>query len=375
MTTQMTPPSGARRGPSALFVWVIAALVLVGLAELFAHNRLQERAARRKHVMTTVSARPFTLVLPDSLPMVFVHTDSLQIEQRSLALSPDADKLVYVSWNRAATRLVCMDLYGVAVRVLAGTEGGFNPAFSPDGHWLAFQTETALKKIALDGGRPVVLTSMREPGGVQWIDPDHLIAAERMGQSLVRVRADGTRLDTIASTHDLYLHPTITPDGSSVLYANFGSASVMELATHMDRVLTRNGTQPYASAPRWERFWAEYPKLLPSGQLLYCVEELIGARLRAMPVTNGTYEPLGRPVELATNVRVGPAGVPAQYDTANDMLVYAKAAPLNTTGDKRTHPGGGGKSRVEDPSADLTWMLYVVLDLPGVIRAAEMAKR
>src|SRR5262249_61326981 len=78
------------------------------------------------------------------------------LEQPSVALSPDGTQLVYIVSDSAGTqRLYLRSLDALEGKPIAGTEGASGPFFSPDGQWIGFFAEGALKKVAVSGGAPL----------------------------------------------------------------------------------------------------------------------------------------------------------------------------------------------------------------------------
>ena len=75
--------------------------------------------------------------------------------------------------------------------LLAGTENGFDPFFSPDGQWLGFFADRKLKKIALSGGAPVVLCDVADPRGATWGEDGTIVAALTNTTGLSRLSASG----------------------------------------------------------------------------------------------------------------------------------------------------------------------------------------
>ncbi len=57
---------------------------------------------------------------------------------------------------------------------------------------------------------------MDEPYGVLWQDGKRLLAAERQGRALTRVRASGGRLGSLITVGTAGYNPVITPDGKGV---------------------------------------------------------------------------------------------------------------------------------------------------------------
>ena len=110
-----------------------------------------------------------------------------------------------------------------------GTEGGFNPFFSPDGQWLGFligrpseSGSVQMKKVSLSGASPVVLTVKGERFGVTWGRNGKIVFAG-LGSGLKSISETGgepeqlTQLNAAAneSSHRL---PHFLPDGAGVLF-------------------------------------------------------------------------------------------------------------------------------------------------------------
>jgi serine/threonine-protein kinase len=86
-----------------------------------------------------------------------------------LIVSPDGTLAAFVS--RGADRrgrLNIRRLDDPAVRELPGTDGARAPFFSPDSRWVGFWADRVIKKIAVDGGSPVVLAETSDLLGASW---------------------------------------------------------------------------------------------------------------------------------------------------------------------------------------------------------------
>jgi len=144
----------------------------------------------------------------------------------ALAISPDGQTLVFVAsepdspgalWLRRAGDLV-------ATRI-AGTEGARTPFFSPDGEWIAFFAERALRKVAVAGGSPLTLCEVvaSDTRGGTWGRDGLIVFAPEWESGLFKVSADGgepqpvTTLDMAAGERS-HRWPQFLPDGRAVLY-------------------------------------------------------------------------------------------------------------------------------------------------------------
>ncbi len=120
----------------------------------------------------------------------------------SVALSPDGTRLAFVgSPTRGGIPSVYVRrLDQLQASLLAGTEGGFSPFFSPDGDWIAYFGQGKLQKIAITGGAPVTLCEASSGRGVSWSDDGWIYFtpdAER-NQGIKRVRAEGGTPEDVA---------------------------------------------------------------------------------------------------------------------------------------------------------------------------------
>lgn len=88
----------------------------------------------------------------------------------TVAVSPDGRTLVYAGLaNGRRQQLMLRTLDDIVARPLPGTEGGLDPTFSPDGHWVAFFRGNELYKIAVDGEGPLLLGTVPASfSGASW---------------------------------------------------------------------------------------------------------------------------------------------------------------------------------------------------------------
>ncbi|HUP25842.1 MAG TPA: protein kinase [Thermoanaerobaculia bacterium] len=79
-----------------------------------------------------------------------------------LALAPDGQALVYVGRGEAGNQLFRRSMDRLEAVPIPGTEGALNPFFSPDGRWVGFSADGAIKKVALAGGSPVRVAELTD---------------------------------------------------------------------------------------------------------------------------------------------------------------------------------------------------------------------
>ena len=140
----------------------------------------------------------------------------------ALALSPTAARLAWSACDGSACRLYTRALDALDARSIPGTEGAHAPFFSPDGEWIGFFADGRLKKVAIDGGAPVVLADAPQPLGGAWRDREIIFAASS-SQGLMRIddRGGSPRVLTTpdpARGEVRHTWPAVMTDGRTLLF-------------------------------------------------------------------------------------------------------------------------------------------------------------
>jgi eukaryotic-like serine/threonine-protein kinase len=259
-----------------------------------------------------------SIALPDSEQL------SNSVNAYRLAVSRDGRQIAYVGTGStaAATRLWIRRLDQLRAIPLVGTEGGVNPAFSPDGQSLAFVSGTprALRKIAIAGGAPVTLTdSLVDLGGVSWGSDGYIYYDGHLqGDGLARVRETGgsPEVASMPDTSERYHNsPDALPNGRGVLIniarglgtAGF-DAGVVDTKTGKHRVLVRGAASARYAA---------------SGHLLYVTPD---GTLMAVPFDADRLTLTGEAVPILVDVAIHSLGRSDVTMSANGLLVYASRA-------------------------------------------------
>ncbi|BCS32370.1 hypothetical protein TBR22_A15800 [Luteitalea sp. TBR-22] len=142
----------------------------------------------------------------------------------SAILSPDGTTLAFVARQAGSARLFIRTLDQLQAVPLAGTEGAEDPFFSPDGQWLAFFADGALKKISVAGGAAVTICDAVEHFGGTWTDSDTIVF-NRSGAPtarLMRVSAAGGKPEifgVLSPGAGRQRWPQALPGGQAVLYS------------------------------------------------------------------------------------------------------------------------------------------------------------
>jgi serine/threonine-protein kinase len=179
----------------------------------------------------------------------------------SVALAPDGRHVVYVAPGGASVQLHLRALDRLDPASIAGTDGAANPFFSPDGAWVGFWANGALKKVALAGGPPVELCRTALIVGASWGSDDRIVFA-RESSGLWRVPAAGGAPEELtkaeaANGEVSHRLPQVLPGGKAVLFTilwtffvwNDAQSVVQSLENGQRRVLVEGASDArYASS-------------------------------------------------------------------------------------------------------------------------------
>ena len=149
---------------------------------------------------------------------------ALQLSSRpAIAVSPDGSMLAMAASAEGDSRLYLRRRGEVDVREIPGTLGASDPAFSPDGRWIAFVTPSHLVKVSVDGSTVVTLAPVVDPRGLTWIDNQTIALAPTVGTGLLAVSAGGgpprdiTSVDP-ARSERTHRWPALVAGGKALLF-------------------------------------------------------------------------------------------------------------------------------------------------------------
>jgi len=237
---------------------------------------------------------------------------------RSLAMTPDGTRVVYVGINnqllvRALDRLDSTAIYTGAAPL--------NWVFvSPDGRWVGFAEARTLRKVAITGGPAETIAQTSLTIGATWAPDDSILfstADEATG--LRRVSANGGNVEVLTQPAQArgeldHVWPEMLPGGRAVLFtitATTGGlaadqVAILDLATREYKVLVRGGSH------------AHY---VPSGHLVYTAE----GTLRAVAFDLARLEAGTTPVTVLPRLVTTRQGA-GDFDVAADgTLAYVDA--------------------------------------------------
>ncbi|HEX4932947.1 MAG TPA: hypothetical protein VFV33_07205, partial [Gemmatimonadaceae bacterium] len=232
-----------------------------------------------------------------------------------IAISPDGRDIIYSASDGPTRMLYRRSIDQFEVRPIAGTEGGVQPFFSPDGKWLGFFARQRLWKIALTGGQPIEIARASQSRGAEWLEDDTIVFCPFYYGGIERVPASGGKA-VVVSTVDRkagersHRWPRGLPGGKTILYSvglggSWDNASIVahDLEKGTRKVIVNGGCD------------ARY---VSTGHLLY----VRGNSLYAVPFDPDKLEVRGTPVEVTTGVANHSAGGGEYAFSRNGMLVY-----------------------------------------------------
>src|SRR5262249_3942247 len=173
-----TAPEKTVSAPGHRFVWpaIAAVFLITTLALWFVHFRL-------------ATSRPREVRFATSPP------DGPAVIGGAIALAPGGNRPAFVAWSdetppHARLWIHSFDTGKSQLLSAAGDVSGVVPVWSPDGRYIAFVTDGAIRKIALSGGAPQTVVDGQLPLSAMTWSADDIIVFGR-NSVLMKVSAAG----------------------------------------------------------------------------------------------------------------------------------------------------------------------------------------
>jgi len=304
-----------RRGLSKRVLWAIGGTV----AGLAIGATVTWLAARQTKPGAAPVAR-FIIALPPQAPLYYGG-------QPAVAISPDGTRIVYRAKDGEHTHLYTRSIGQLVPALVPGTENGRAPAFSPDGRSIAFLDELKLKKVALDGGLPVVLADTAGGGiGTRWFGDSIYFVRAFTGGIWSVPQEGGTPRQLVkadpAKGARAVVWPDVLPGGKTILVTVWNNGSwddakivAYPIAGGEPKVVVDGGT---------------CSRYVPTGHLLF--ER--GGALYAVAFDAKNVRVTSAPVPVLDGLASGVTNGEAHYSVSdNGTLVYV---PGGVREDKRS---------------------------------------
>ena len=293
------------------FFWPGATAVLALAVLILLWNPWNKEAASRP-VMR------FTVDLPDDAPLYGGNYSGL-------AISSDGKYMAYCGVSGNSTKLFVRNLDQLDAVPIQGTDGGAYPAFSPDGQWIAYMANGAIKKVPVSGGASEKICSFDGiPRGMSW-PRENMILFGHISRGIFRVSPSGGKpepVTTLDSSANEISHrfPELLPDGKTIIFtvklnniATFDDALIeaQQLGSQKRTILVRGGT---------------YGLYVPPGYLVYGR----GDHIYAVSIEPNNLTVNGPPVAIEKGgwLNHGSGDVAMAY-SPTDALMYAPAGPVS----------------------------------------------
>ena len=202
-----TAAAGSRLAPSQIVAWVVAGLGLV--------------AAVLGWVARPTSPSPhyeLSLTAPRGSQLVVGYPAG------SGALSPDGRQVVFKARGESGAGLWIRSLDSRRTRLLAKTEDGFYPFWSPDGRNLAFFAERGgLYRVDVDGGLPVRIADAPLGRGGTWGEDGTILMTPVSAGTIHRLSAEESTAQPVTELdpdrgETAHYWPRMLPDGRHFVY-------------------------------------------------------------------------------------------------------------------------------------------------------------
>ncbi len=138
-------------------------------------------------------------------------------------LSPQGDKVLFCAHGPNSPKALWVrPLDSFVAQRLEGTEGAYDPFWSPDGRSIGFFANGKLYRIASAGGPLTPLADALNARGGTWGAGDVILMAPDIQSPIVEVSTNGGKVSPVtkvdSSKHTTHRWPVFLPDGKHFLY-------------------------------------------------------------------------------------------------------------------------------------------------------------
>ena len=238
----------------------------------------------------------------------------------TVAVSPDGRLIVFPVQIAGKQMLATRLLSEARINVLAKTENGRVPFFSPKGDWIGFFADRKLRKIPTQGGAVVDLCAAVNARGASWSPDGTIVAALNYAGGLSRIPENGGSPETITSLLDDQTHrwPQVVPESDDIVFTAANAGSVRQ------RVMIRSARTGTAKVLVEDAYFG---RVLPNATLVY----VQGGALWGVPFDIDRGEISGTPSKLLEDIVTEPTQLAGQFDfSTTGLFVFRSGRPGST---------------------------------------------
>jgi serine/threonine protein kinase len=162
---------------------------------------------------------------PSDMPSFRLELTTPPTDDPTMALTPDGTQIAFVANQNRVPMLWVRSLDGIENRVLPGTENASFPFWSPDGRSIGFFADGKVKRIDVDGGRPIAVADAANGRGGTWNSDGVILFSPGVQDPIMRVSIRGGRAERATEPNaggsgSDHRWPQFLPDGKRFLFSS-----------------------------------------------------------------------------------------------------------------------------------------------------------